>query len=239
MQQLLLHLHAGPANLEGIFSSAHRELKPRTPVPRLEINFFPFAGINHTARLSAGQLTIRISDLFNEAPPDVHHALAIILLSKLYRRKADVSYHRTYRAFILSHEIQERARAARSHRGRAARVTQPQGRHVDLEELFVRLNSQYFGGVLERPKISWSEKRSRHILGRYDSTHHAIFISRLFDSAAVPEFVVEYVMYHEMLHLKHQTQVKDCRVVVHTPEFKKDERQFDRYEEARFWLKSL
>ncbi len=239
VEQLSLRFRDPQQDLAGIFSRAHRDLRPRTPIPQIRVEFFPFAGINHTARLNHGQLTVRVSDLFDGAPDEVHHALAQILLAKLYRKKADASYHRTYRAFILRGEIQDRARAVRTDRGRGVRTTDAKGRHFDLESLFLKLNEQYFGSALDRPKISWSARRSRHILGRYDATHHAIFISRIFDSPRVPSFVVEYVMYHEMLHLQHQTRVKDCRVIVHTPEFRHAEQEFRHYNEAKAWLKSL
>ena len=237
--QLQLPFLIPQRNLASIFSSVHRELKPRTPAPQIQVEFFPFAGINHTARLNEGRLKVRVSDLFEEAPDEVHRALAYILLAKLYRKKIDASIHRTYRAFILRHEIQERARLARTDRGRGIRATHAQGRHFDLELLFERLNAQYFGGTLDKPMVSWSAKRSRYILGRYDASHHTIFISRIFDSPRIPSYVIEYVLYHEMLHLKHHTRVKDCRLVVHTPEFKQEERRFAEYEGAKQWLKQV
>jgi len=237
--QLLLQFNAPREPLENIFTAAHRELKPRTSVPQIKVEFFPFAGINHTAHLNEGKLRIRVSDLFVEAPEEVHRALALILLGKLYRRKLDTSIHRTYRSFILRNEIQERARVARTLRGRANRVTHSQGRHFDLETLFDRLNMQYFEGALDKPKISWSAKRSRHILGRYDATHHTIFVSRIFDMPRIPAYVIEYVMYHEMLHVRHQTRIQDCRVIVHTPEFKREERRFAQFEQAKEWLKQI
>ena len=224
---------------ENIFTAAHRTLKPRTPVPSIGVEFFPFAGINHTARLNEGRLSIRISDLFKDAPLHVGRALATILLSKLYRKKVDAAVHRTYRSFILRADIQERARVARTDRGRGARISQARGRHLDLEPIFDRLNSEYFEAALKKPRISWSTKRSRYILGRYDSTHDTIFISRLFDSVNVPAYVVEYVMYHEMLHVRHQTRVRDCRMQVHTPEFKNAERRFAHFTAAKEWLKTL
>src|SRR5436190_3364392 len=197
--QLLLQFTPSNEPLENIFSAAHRELKPRTSVPQIKVEYFPFAGINHTAHLDEGKLRIRVSDLFQEAPDEVHRALALILLGKLYGKKLDGSVHRTYRAFILRAEIQERARVVRTTRGRPNRVTHTsQGRHFDLDVVFDRLNAEYFDGTVDKPKISWSAKRSRYILGRYDSTHHAIFISRVFDAPRVPAYVLEYVMYHEM-----------------------------------------
>jgi hypothetical protein len=226
-------------SLELIFQTAHRQLKPRTPIPQITVEFFPFAGLNHTARLHDGRLIVRLSDIFSDAPDEVYQSLALILLAKLYHKKIDGGYHRVYRLFILQREIQERTQQVRCSRSRLARVPGSRGRYVDLDETFNRLNDTYFGGTLSKPKLSWSTKRSTYILGRYDSTHHTIFVSRFFDSPTVPAYVVEYVMFHEMLHVKHQSRIKDCRILVHTPEFKTDERSFSHYQEAKFWLKRI
>ena len=222
-----------------IFSVAHRELRPRTPIPDIHVEFFPFAGINHTARLREGSLRIRVSDIFAVAPEDMQRCLALILLAKLYRKKIDAEFHRSYRSFILRSEIQEMARIAKKSRGRTSRPLNSRGKHIDLAAIFDRLNAVYFGGMLDKARLSWSPKPSRRILGRYDSAGHTIFISPIFDSPSVPLHVTEYIMYHEMLHIKHETRVRDCRMMVHTPEFKNDERRFEQYREARLWLKSL
>jgi predicted metal-dependent hydrolase len=115
----------------------------------------------------------------------------------------------------------------------------PRGRYADLEATFDKVNADYFGGVLAKPALSWSAKRSRYILGRYDSIHNTIYVSRVFDSPQAPSFVLEYILFHEMLHVKHKTCIRDCRVLVHTPEFKKEERSFARYREAKLWLKGI
>src|SRR5262245_27059577 len=107
---------------------AHRELRPRTPLPEIKIEFFPFAGLNHTARLHEKRLIIRVSDIFTDAPSEIYRALALILLAKLYRKKIDQSYHRTYRTFILSEKIQERARLVRNDRCRLRSMRGSMGR---------------------------------------------------------------------------------------------------------------
>jgi predicted metal-dependent hydrolase len=226
-------------DLESIFRTAHRELRPRTPIPEIKIEFFPFAGLNHTARLTDGRLTIRVSDIFTDAPIEIYHSLAQILLGKLYRKKIDQAHHHTYRTFILTDIIQERARVVRTNRSRLRRAQGAQGRHVDLSQIFDRLNAEYFSNMLRKPHISWSAKRTRYVLGRFDSTHNTIFISRIFDSPEVPLYVAEYVMFHEMLHVKHQSRVQSSRLIVHTPEFKHEEKQFAEFEQARQWLKRI
>ena len=225
--------------LQLIFATAHRELRPRTPLPEIKIEFFPFAGLNHTVRLHENRLMVRLSDIFTDAPHDVYRSLALILLAKLYRKTVDNTHHRTYRTFILTDDIQERARIARTERGRQTRARGARGKHVDLESLFDRLNEEYFGETLSRPRLSWSIKRSRRVLGRYDATHNMIFISRLFDAPGVPACVVAYVLFHEMLHVKYQSRVRDSRLMVHTPEFKAEEKKFREFEDAKRWLKTI
>ena len=225
--------------LESIFATAHRRLRPRTPLPEIKIEFFPFAGLNHTARLNENRLMVRLSDIFTDAPADVYESLAFILLARLYRKTTDAIYYRIYRSFILAENIQARARQARTERSRSVRITSARGRHIDLEVLFNRLNQEYFGGSLIRPKLSWSAKRSRYILGRYDATHNVIFISRIFDVQDLPSYVVEYVLFHEMLHLKHQSRIHRWRMVVHTPEFKTEEKTFRDFEKAKLALKHI
>jgi hypothetical protein len=228
-----------PRNLEPIFRTAHVQLKPRTPVPEIHVEYFPFAGLTHTARFRENRLLIRVSDLFVDAPQPVVQALAVILLAKLYRRQVASDLHDTYRRFILRSEIQERARNARSQRGRQPRAASALGRWQNLEKRFEGLNAAYFGGQLERPRLTWSRTKSRRILGRYDSTHRTIFISLLFDSPHTPDVVLDYVLYHEMLHIKHPSRAEDCRLVAHTPEFREEERQFAGYRQALAWIKRL
>jgi hypothetical protein len=225
--------------LESIFATAHRQLRPRTLLPEIRIEFFPFAGLNHTVRLHQNRLAIRLSDIFLDAPAEIYRSLAFILFAKLYRKTIDDFYYRHYRTFIMADHIQERARAARNQRARRARMAGPRGSYVDLEPLFTRLNEQYFGGTLDQPRLSWSAKRSRYVLGRYDATHNIIFISRIFDVPTLPPYVVEYVLFHEMLHLKHRSRVHDSRIMVHTPEFKAEEKTFRDYEKAKLSLKFI
>jgi len=225
--------------LESIFATVHRQLRPRTPLPRIQVEFFPFAGLNHTVRLHDNRLAVRLSDIFVDAPAEVYQALAFILFAKLYRKTIDEFYYRSYRTFILADNIQERARLARNARSRRVRTADPHGRHFDLEGLFQRLNHEYFGGMLTQPRLSWSAKKSRYVLGRYDATHNVIFISRIFDAQDIPAYIIEYVLFHEMLHLKHRSRIRASRMMVHTPEFKAEEKTFREYEKAKIWLRLI
>ena len=41
------------------------------------------------------------------------------------------------------------------------------------------------------------------MLGHFDPSHNAIIISRIFDEPKAPKLALEYVMFHEMLHLRY------------------------------------
>ena len=64
-------------------------------------------------------------------------------------------------------------------------------------------------------------------------------ISRVFDHPRVPRYAVEYIVYHEMLHLKHPVRLEGSRRSVHSPEFQAEERQFPQLEAAKNFLRAL
>ncbi len=80
---------------------------------------------------------------------------------------------------------------------------------------------------------------SRNMLGHFDPLHNAIIISRIFDRPTVPSLALEYVMFHEMLHLRYPVEHNGSRRRVHTHEFHQAEKQFVRLKEAKEALKKL
>jgi predicted metal-dependent hydrolase len=76
-------------------------------------------------------------------------------------------------------------------------------------------------------------------LGHYDPSHNTIVLSRILDDAKVPRLAVEYVMFHEMLHVRYPVDHSGSRRCVHTPEFKDAEREYPRYREAKELLRKL
>ena len=181
---------------------------------------------------------MRLSDLLEGAPEGVVRAIAHILLAKMYRRPIDRALAARYRRYVGSHEVVGKAHLVRQLRGRK-RLHSPQGRVYDLDAVFEDLNTRFFHGLLGRPRMSWSETKTRRILGHYDPAHNAIVISRVFDHPAVPRYAVEYIVYHEMLHLKHPVRLRGSRRCVHSAEFQAEERLFPRLDEANAFLKKL
>ena len=221
-----------------IFQETYRELRPGTIVPELKIQFYAFANVNNTIRLREGRLLVRLSDLLEGAPEAVLRAIAHILLAKMYRQPIDRGQSARYRKYVASHDIVRKTHLVRQMRGRK-RLRTARGHFYDLDEIFEDLNTRFFHGLMARPRMSWSQTKTRRILGHYDPAHNAIIISRIFDHPAMPAFVVEYIVYHEMLHLKHPVRLRGSRRCVHSAEFQAEEKLFPRIREANIFLKRL
>ena len=221
-----------------IFARVISELKPRTAAPAVRVNFRKFANANSFIQWDDTGLTVRITDVLDGAPAQILEALAHILLSKLFRRPAPRTYIDRYRRYLNRKEMRRSLELVKQVRGRKF-VSGPQGSFYNLEEIFEKLNVQHFHGLMARPLLGWSRRPSRTMLGHYDPSHNAIILSRILDSPAAARLAVEYVVFHEMLHLRYPVDHRGARRCVHTPEFKRAEKEFPRLKEAKELLKKL
>jgi len=213
-------------------------LRPDFSPPPFSVEFFAFANVNNTIRLRDGRLLVRLSDLLEGAPEPVLRAIAHILLAKMYHRPVVRAHAARYRRYVQSHELRNRAHQLRQVRGRK-RIGSAKGWCYDLDKTFADLNARFFGGLMARPRMSWSQTRARNLLGHYDPAHNAIIVSRIFDHPAVPRYAVEYIVYHEMLHLRHPVKLTGSRRCVHSAEFRAEEKLFPQLEAARRFMRRL
>lgn len=235
MQPVQLGLFEGP---EAIFATVHRNLFPQKPVPVVRVHVRAYANANCSIRLEGGTLEVRMSDVLEEAPVEVYYALAHILLYKLHRRRPPREALALYRGWLNTGQMRGEVHRIRKVRGRKY-LSGPQGDWWDLEPMFEALNARYFGGAMARPLLGWSRTKSRWLLGHFDPSHNAIVLSKVLDHPEVPRLAVEYVLFHEMLHLKYPAEHGETRRCVHTREFKEAEKSFERLKEAKEALKKL
>ena len=222
------------SSLKSVFSDAFRQVTKRAEMPEIHATFYPFAGLNHTIRLRKQRVYVRVSDILRDAPHQVHRALAYILVAKLFNKRVTAEHESLYRQYAYQPQVLRASDLARQKRGRKL-LSGSVGRVYNLDKMFARLNRRYFGGELRKPALSWSLRRTKRILGHHDMVHDVIVISRSLDQADVPDFIVEYVLYHEMLHAKHRPRVINGRRVFHTAGFRADEKRFTRFAEAIAW----
>jgi hypothetical protein len=224
--------------LEAIFAEEYRALRPRAPMPLIAVRFRRFTSLNTTIRLREGQLRVSLSDLLEGAPEPVLRSIAHILLAKLYKKPIDPAHNVRYKRFASSAAVVRQTDRIRQVRG-TKRYFGPEGRFYNLEEVFDTLNARFFNGLLGRPDLTWSEHHARRSLGHYDAAHNTIVVSRVFDRPSSPRYAIEYLLYHEMLHLKYPVRMRGLRRCVHSREFKAEESLFPQLTEALAFLKRL
>lgn len=223
---------------EEIWRRVFRALKPRTAPPVITVEFCPFANADSYARTEAGQLSIRISDMLEGASALILEALAYVLLGKLFRKPVPAIYGHRYRVYLNRSDMRRKMHLIRQIRGRKF-VSGPQGEYHNLDTIFEELNFRYFHGLMARPLLGWSRRPSRTILGHFDPSHNAIIISKIFDRRDAPRLGLEYVVFHEMLHLRFPVQAHGARRRIHTRQFHEAERDFCMLKEAKEFLKKL
>lgn len=221
-----------------IFRRVFRAVRPRTALPSLTVEFRRFANANSFIQLDAGELKIRISDALESAPAPVLEALGFILICKLYRKPVPAERRDCYNLYLNRQDVRRNLHLLRQSRGRK-HLSGPAGKHYQLDEVFAAVNTRFFNGMMAQPSLGWSRRVSRTILGHFDPSHNAIILSRLLDRADVPRLAVEFVMYHEMLHIRFPIEAKGTRRRFHPKAFRDAEKQFPEYKEAKAMLDRL
>ena len=223
-------------DLEEIFGAAGRRRGYKA-----EVEFYPYSDLKHTVRRKGCRVSVRLSDAFVDAPREVLEALAEILLAKVVGRgRRPERAWAIYRGYIATEEMERRRRELRRERARTG-MERPRGRGrcYDLGELFRHLNSLYFASALATPGLAWSRRDARRVLGHWDEILNIITVSRVLDDDRLPSALLEYILYHEMLHIIHGTVRVNGRRRLHTEAFKADEKRFEAYEEAVEWTRRI
>ena len=115
------------------------------------------------------------------------------------------------------------------------------GNDRDLDKIFERFNSEYFSNQIQA-KIRWgrdvkSRNKSGFRYGSYDEQKRIIRIHPRLKQDFVPIFVLELTIYHEMCHQYAPSYKRNGVWQSHHPEFKKKEREYKNFKEARKWEK--
>lgn len=114
------------------------------------------------------------------------------------------------------------------------------GHVYDLQKILNLLNQEYFNSSLNL-HITWfgksfSKNKIRLTFGLYHDPLKLIKINRILDSPSIPSYLIEYVIYHEMIHHVCPSYYENGLHKVHTREFKERELKFKYYQLAQKWL---
>ena len=116
-----------------------------------------------------------------------------------------------------------------------------EGRYFDLKAVFDKLNAKFFSNRLRDYRVIWGRKRKKRpksyfVFASIQEEDRVIRVHPLLDAAFVPQWFMEYVLYHEMLHAMVPDEFdQNGRRCVHTVRFRERERKFPLFGRARKW----
>lgn len=165
-----------------------------------------FNPYNANVKYTGNKLTFNLSKSWKSISSDIKIGLIQSLLLKIFKKKINTINIDMYNIFMKKIHI-------------AAPKTKS---HPILEASFNRVNNLYFYGLIEQPNLEWNN--SNYKLGSYEYGSDTITISSTLKNTE--KELLDYVMYHEILHKKHKFTSKHGRNLYHDKEFRKKEKSF-------------
>jgi predicted metal-dependent hydrolase len=196
--------------------------------------FFPFKEFKASWQRTGNSADFKVTDYLECADGQMIDEFADNLFKRIRSRGKVELYNDRMKEWFKSDEFLDTNRPVYLRRSRNLTYSS-EGNRYHLLESFERLKDQ--GLVPETPNtyITWTSRPNRARLGYCSILMRVIAISSALDNDKIPEYVSEYVLYHELLHLK--TGLKSGRY--HDKQFKDMERIHPRHREAENWLKRV
>ena len=225
-------------DLQRICRAALENFSPEFRGAAIDARFHPYIGLTHTIRRRESVWIVRVSDHCRCAPHPVLEAIVIILACKMLRRRTPKRMRQIYDGWRREPAVLSALSERRTAKGRK-RFAVHEGRWHSLPEICREVNRRFFNDQIEIKKIGWGVRRSWGRLGHYDTLHNTITLSPVLDSPNVPRFVVDFIVYHEMLHVIFEGAGNYGFRRHHPPEFRRTERAHPDYEAVKKFIKNF
>jgi hypothetical protein len=217
--------------LEERISSA---MLPHAPEARLALAVTDNRFTMISVKREKGLFRLRLHHMFLDASHDIVRALG------RYVARNDRDASQVLAQYIdVNHRKIRRAR----HRRPTVFTIETRGEVHDLKEIYEDINRRYFAGRIDA-RITWSQRsqpgakrrrRNSIKMGSYSVEDRLIRIHASLDRPFVPRLFVEWIVYHEMLHQKHDIPVVGGRRQFHTPEFLAEEATYEHFDRMTRW----
>lgn len=218
--------------------TAFKHAAAKLEVGPVKAEYYPYSELKHTWVRIGRTARFRISDYMEGSPDAVLESLGEYLVRRAFARPCGKELMAPYVAYAGSRQLWESARARYIERAKNLSFG-ARGEARDLKIVFDYVNSYYFSGKAPEPVLAWVSESPRRRLGYYFEPLKILAANKALDSDTVPRYVLEFVMYHELLHHLRAGDGKALRRVHHTSDFRRQERQFTHYEDAEAWLMKI
>ncbi len=225
---LALHLSA----LDEFLRILIKQNKKTSIDPRKLLIKINYSGYLYRRQTVQNKTVLQINEVYIIAPSEIKKSI----LSATFSRRQSRQIH-AIKAYGGTSEFR-RVNELISGDPIANRIS-CRGARYDLSILFNKLNKEYFRGQLSQPRLVWSSRRSIRRLGYYNPEINTIAVTQKLDDKKIPRMLVEYVLYHEMLHQHFGIKNHNGRRYAHTSAFRAAEKKFEHQKEAENLIKLL
>jgi len=185
-------------------------------------------------RRSCGWIEFEVSDYLKNAPQNVIEGVARTIFSRI-SGSSSREYPKNMEEWLTNDEFVKANRSTYLRRSRNL-TGSAEGRCRDLTESYNRLVEQNLVPKMDDIVFTWTRGANIKRIGYCSVLMRVIAISSVFDTETIPEFVLDFIVYHEMLHM---TRGFDPLGKLHDAEFQADERKYPMKAESEEWLRRL
>jgi hypothetical protein len=171
-----------------------------------------FSDYNANVTYTPWKMNLRLSKTWRGVDEDIRIGLVQSLLIKVFRSSRYKSYNKDNKMVLYEMFLKN-----------VGSVAPRKESAIELIESFNRVNDDYFHGLMDMPNVLWG-KPTLTKLGSYEYGNDTVLMSLALKDAPIE--MMDYVMYHELLHKKHKFHHKNGKSFHHTTAFRKDEKMF-------------
>lgn len=220
-----------PTEAEESLKASFKEVGKRYGYDTVDADFAAFKDFKVSWERSYRTASFHVSDYVIDAPREVIECIADSIFSKIMGMK-NKPYTDEMKEWTLSQDFIKAKQPIYIRRNRNISASS-KGLCKDLKDSVSRLADMGLIRPKEQLELRWAREGAGNSAGYCSPVMNVIVISPLFDMDDVPDYVVDFVVYHEFLMLE---EGRRCFGSDFDGEFREHEKKYPRYEEVQRWL---
>ena len=215
--------------------TAFRRVGSKEGFTSIQATFHPFKEFKAQWQRRGDEVNFLVTDYLAPAGPEMLDDFAVCMFQRMKSRRKSEMYSPRMKEWMVSEDFVKKNRPLYLQRSRNLAKTH-QGRCYDLQEALQRLRWMGLIETFKDPFLTWTRKPNLQRLGYTSVLMNVVAISSVMDDPRVPQFVSDYVLHHEMIHIAKGLKSDGS---YHDSEFHRKERSHPQWREAEVWLKRL
>jgi predicted metal-dependent hydrolase len=197
-----------------LIQKSFQQLFPdKTPAYQLILKYNKKLGdFNGNIRLEKTFLQINLNYKWKQIDEEIQIGIIQTLLLKMFAKRYRIKTKTTFNIKLYNNFVKK-----------IPLMTKNTKTHPILESSFHRVNQTHFHELLDRPNLQWG-RASKAKLACYNFHNDTITVSTIFKDS--PNHILDYLLYHELLHKKQKFYCKNGRNYFHTKKFRDAEDLF-------------